>query len=191
MQFDAEYYERYYTDPETCAASSEEQARQVALIAAYLRYLDIPVDTILDVGCGLGHFLAACATHYPEANLTGVEVSEHLCAELGWTWGSVVDFESPPADLVICNDVLAYLEPEDCEVAIENLGNLTQTALFLHVLTEEDVEICDIERSDPNQYLRPAEWYRTRLAEHFVSVGAGLFLKLPLEYPLWQLERAQ
>lgn len=187
--FDALYYQRYYEDPDTRAASPEEQGAQVAFIASYLRYLQIEVATGLDIGCGTGAILHAFDEEFPDSVWLGIEFSEYLCATYGWCRGSVVDTETSPADLVICSDVLGYLNDQDCTRALSNLTRLSKQALYLSVLTREDLDICDQDITDMSQIIRPAEWYRAHLGEHFVSVGGGLFLRKPLQVPVWHMER--
>lgn len=189
-QFDQQYYERFYADVQTRAVSPIEQQRQADFISAYLRYLDVPVTRILDIGCGLGVLLAQLSQHFPGAQTIGVEYSDYLCAEYGWQRGSVVDFQDQHSDLVICNDVLGYLDKKDCRSALQNLATLTRHALYISVLTEEDMDICDTEHTDMQQNLRSHKWYKKHLAKHFVAVGGGLFLKKPLEFAVWQVERA-
>ena len=57
--FDASYYHRFYVDPRTRAATPGEVERHVDFVAAYLRHLQIPVRSILDIGCGVGVMAAA------------------------------------------------------------------------------------------------------------------------------------
>ena len=54
MSFDAAYYQRYYFDPRSAVTTRAQTARRARLIAACLRYLDLPVRRILDAGCGVG-----------------------------------------------------------------------------------------------------------------------------------------
>jgi len=189
-QFDQQYYERFYADVQTRAVSPLEQQQQADFISAYLRYLAVPVSRILDIGCGLGVLLAQLRQQFPSATATGVEFSNYLCDKYGWRHGSVVDFQEQPFDLVVCNDVLGYLNKKDCRRALQNLADLTRHALYVSVLTEEDLPICDTEHTDMQQKLRSDQWYKKHLANHFVAVGGGLFLKKPLEFAVWQMERA-
>ena len=189
-EFDKTYYDRFYANPRTRAVSPADARRQATFISGYLRYLEVPVRRILDIGCGLGHSLAALGEQYPSARTLGVEYSEYLCNRYDWVQGSVVDYTNThPFDLVVCNDVLAYLTDKECRVALTNLAGLTKSAAFLGIFTKEDWALCDQARTDHQQYLRSKQWYQRHLREHFVNVGGGIYLKKPLEYPVWTLDR--
>ena len=93
-------------------------------------------------------------------------------------------------DLVVCNDVLGYLDDEDAETALKRLSSYTVSALYLGVLTTEDLALCDSSRTDGNQITRPAAWYQDRLTDDFLNLGGGLFLKKTTDVTVWHLERA-
>ena len=188
-KFDQAYYARYYGDPDTRAVSPAEQTTQMHFIASYLRYLQIPIRSGVDIGCGMGQMLAACQQEFPDATWQGAEYSKYLCQKYGWLQGSVVDIKLKPVDLVICSDVLGYLNKNDCKRAIKNLARIAKQALYLTVLTSDDLEICDQDITDMSQKLRPAQWYKELLHKHFISVGGGLFLKAPLNVPVWKIEQ--
>ena len=103
----------------------------------------------------------------------------------------MVDFRaSKPFDLVVCKDTLQYLSPKNAEAAIENLAILCRGALYFNVLTHEDwEENCDQSRTDPDIYLRRANWYRNRLQRQFTNVGGGLFLSTRSPSMPWELEK--
>lgn len=186
--FDEAYYQRFYFDPDSQAVSSDEQQRLADFICSYLNHLEVTVSSIIDLGCGIGTLLNACATHYPQAQTTGVELSDYLCQRFGWHQSSVQEYRGKSADLVICSDVLGYLPNRQCTQALDNLTRLTGKVLYLAVLTKEDLAVCDKQRTDLNQHTRTARWYRDKLKPHFQPIGGGLFLKKPLKYPLWQME---
>ena len=186
--FDAAYYRRFYYNPATRASTPEYARRRARFIGAYLRFIDLPVKSVLDMGCGVGRVLRALGKEFPDARLTGVEYSEYLCNKHGWQQGSVVDWPGRTHDLVVCNDVLGYLDNRACDAAIQNLARLTRGALYLGALTREDRTIVDAERTDPDQHLRSLAWYRRRLRKHFTSIGGGLFLRKPLRVPMWALD---
>lgn len=187
-RFDADYYQRYYQDPATRAGTSASARRHAEFIGSYLKHVELPVQSVLDLGCGLGRLLRALGRQYPRAELRGVEYSEYLCRRYGWIEGSVVDFDGDPADLVVCVDVLSYLTDDDCAAALRNIARLANTAAVLGIVTAEDRAICDFQRTDRAQRLRPAAWYRRRLGRDFQSIGGGLYLRKPLAVNLWQLD---
>ena len=90
--FDRAYYERHYRDRSTRVGGLGAIMRLGGFVAAYLRYLEQPVATVVDFGCGLGHWQRVVRRHFPAARYTGVELSRYLCAQYGWTRGSVVDW---------------------------------------------------------------------------------------------------
>jgi predicted TPR repeat methyltransferase len=191
--FDAGYYRRFYIDPRTRVTTPAERARRVALIAAILRQLEVPVRRILDAGCGLGLMRPALQRAFPKARYVGLEVSEHLCQQRGWIQGSIAEFTArSPFDLVICSDVLQYLPAREAAAALANLARLCRGALYFHALTTEDWQRnADTRCSDGNVYFRNAEWHRRRLARGFRFVGFGVHVRRGLPVFQWQLERPE
>jgi SAM-dependent methyltransferase len=188
-RFDKAYYDRFYRNPDTRAVTPAAVRRQAQFIAAYLTHLEVPVRHILDIGCGTGGLLRALGKAMPKAKTRGVEYSSYLCEKYGWQQGSVVDVEAGSADLVVCNDVLGYLNDKDCALALKNLAHHAVSALYLGVLTREDLILCDPDRTDQAQAARPVAWYQRRLNPDFQAVGGGLFLRKPLDVTVWHLER--
>ena len=67
--------------------------------------------------------------HFPRARYTGLEVSEYLCRKHGWEQGSAATFRSGrPFDLVVCYDVLQYLQTREAAAALRNLALLCRGA---------------------------------------------------------------
>lgn len=192
-KFDEAYYKRFYFDKKTKVVDPQHVERLGAFICAYLRYLRVPVRRVLDVGCGIGLWKDIVERHFPGASYHGVELSEYLCGRYGWERGSVVDYEArSPFDFVICQGVLPYLNPADLKRALQNLGRLSQGALYLEAVTHEDFErdIVDEDLTDPNLYRHRASVYRRGLAQNFREVGGGLWLSRQTEVPLYSLELA-
>jgi SAM-dependent methyltransferase len=190
-RFDSAYYRRFYLTPATRAMSREEAVRRGNLIAAAVAHLEIPVKRILDLGCGLGWFRKPLLKGFHNATYTGVEYSEYLCEQYGWTQGSVVDFRGRGQyDLLTCCDVLQYLDDRSATKALSNLARLCRGALYLHVPTTEDfAERMDPQGTDTKVHLRSGDWYRKRLAKHFQHVGFGIYVKDDVPVGRWELER--
>ena len=193
FNFDAAYYQRFYLDPRTRVAEPVDIEIQARFLCSYLDYLKIHVRWILDLGCGLGRLREPLLARFPRARYTGVEVSAHLCAELGWVHDSVVRFRSRRRfDLVICQDVLQYLDDTEAEQALENLARHCRGALYFGALTHEDwEENCDQARTDRNGYRREGAWYRRRLAPGFVCAGGGVFVARRAGIVMFELDRAE
>ena len=176
-KFDAPYYRQFYLDPLTRAMSPEDFDKLGNFVCGYLLYLEQPVTKVLDMGCGLGLWQTVLERHFPHAKYVGVEISDYVCEQYGWYKGSVVDWKARTTfDLVICSDVVQYLNDGEAEAAIENLSRLCDGVLYFAALTERDwQENCDQERTDPDGYLRSGTWYRVRLGRYFNNLGGGLF----------------
>ena len=189
-RFDKRYYDRYYRSARTRVASERDVAVLGAFVCAYLAHLRIPVRRVLDAGCGLGRWRKVIAAHLPRASYHGIEVSEYLCRELGWTHASIADYRPRGRfDLVVCQGVLQYLSQREAQAAIANLGRICRGALYLEVLTAEDWrESCDRRATDGRVNLRPARWYRRQLARDFHACGGGVFLHRDAGAVLYALE---
>lgn len=191
-KFDQKYYQRYYYNRHTRVTERQQAERLARLVCAFMAYHNVPVKRVLDLGCGLGYWEPVILKHYAGAKWTGVEISEYLCAQLGWVNGSIVDYRPRGRfDLVVCQDVLQYLNPTEAQVAIDRLGQWCRGVLYFDALTQEDWDNnVDQSRTDGDVFLRRAAWYRSRLTEQFISVGAGLHLHRDADTVLFELEKA-
>jgi SAM-dependent methyltransferase len=196
-RFDADYYRRFYGDARSRVADLAAVRRLAAFVAGYLRYLQVPVRSILDVGCGVGHWRQAAAECWPRARYHGVEHSAHMCERHGWTQGSIVDLDARAAtgrsrfDLVVCQGVLQYLDDREAARAITNLAKWCKGALYLEALTARDWQRnCDRSRTDGDVHLRSGEWYQRRLSRRFIACGGGVFCSKDAGVTLFELEGA-
>jgi len=191
-RFGAEYFERFYFNSATRVTDSREMGRRARLIAAVLAHAAVPVRSILDAGCGIGLLRGAFAGVLPRARYTGLDASEYLCARYGWRQGSIAAYRPrAPADLLICYDVLQYLDDREAARSIANFKRLTRAALYVSALTRQDWrENCDRARTDRGVHLRPGEWYRRRLRRDFRYLGFGIWLRKGTSAILWDLERS-
>jgi len=190
MRFDREYYKRFYFDPRTAVTSRQEMRARARLIAAYTAYVGLPVRRVLDAGCGIGLMRSPLLRQLPRAEYTGLEASEYLCARYGWEHGTLESYRpAAPFDLVICYDVLQYLDEPSATRALANLGRLCRGVLYFSALTRRDWrENCDRSRTDASVHLRTATWYRQRLRRNFREAGAGFWLRRGAPLTVWELE---
>ncbi|HWG69996.1 MAG TPA: class I SAM-dependent methyltransferase [Steroidobacteraceae bacterium] len=190
-RFDSDYFRKYYFDVTTRVTTAAQMRGRARLIAAVLHHAGIPVRRILDAGCGTGLLRTAFAAAIPRARYQGLEASDFLCSRYGWTKGSVVDFTPRRAsELVVCYDVLQYLDDRAAARAIANLAKLTSAAVYISALTRQDWrDNCDRSRTDGSVHLRTGEWYRRRLRRRFNYLGLGIWLRKDVTAILWELER--
>ena len=191
-RFGRAYYQRFYRNAHSSVTSQAEMTARANLIAAYVKHIDCPVGSILDAGCGLGLMRTALLRALPGATYVGLEYSEYLCEKYGWLNGSIADYRPrQPFDLVVCYDVLQYLDDASATKAMRNFANLCRGVLFFSALTRRDWrENADQRRTDPAVTMRTAEWYRSRLRRHFRQIGAGFWIRRGAPLVTWELESA-
>lgn len=177
-RFDERYFERFYYSKRTRAVAPLEYLARARLLGAYAALHDLKIKRILDLGAGAGYFLRALDAVFPGAHTVGVEVSDYACARYGWRKSSITEFhDARPYDLVVCHDVIQYLDNKDAARALQNIASLSRGMLFFMALTREDWEQnCDQSRTDSAVFKRPARWYRERLKPDFQRVGSGVYL---------------
>jgi 2-polyprenyl-3-methyl-5-hydroxy-6-metoxy-1,4-benzoquinol methylase len=160
------------------------------LIAAMTEHAGLPVRRILEAGCGTGLLRGALRRLLPRAQYVGLETSEYLCRRYGWEQGRIESFSArAPFDLVICYDVLQYLDAPAAQQALKNFASLCRGVLYFSALTRHDLEYnADPERTDTNVHLRSAHWYRSRLRSKFREAGLGFWLRRGAPLTLWELE---
>ena len=189
-QFGPDYYRRYYFNPRTAVASRGEEAARARLIASVAAHLAAPVRRILDAGCGTGLLRSALRRLLPRAEYVALESSEFLCRRYGWVYGRIEEYRArAPFDLVICYDVLQYLDGAAAARALANFARLSRGVLYFSALTRLDyARNCDRARTDRDVHLRSGDWYRTRLARHFHAAGLGFWVRRGAPLTLWELE---
>jgi SAM-dependent methyltransferase len=191
MKFDAEFYRRYYRDPATRVSTGAEQARLAAFACAAAAYLGFRVRRVLDAGCGLGLMRETVQQFFPRAGYVGLEASAYLARRYGWVHAGLEDYRPPaPFDLILCHDVLQYLDDRAAGRAVANLARMSRGLVYLSALTLEDWrKTADRSRSDGGVHLRPADWYRRRLRRHFRPLGTGLLVRRGYAPVLWEMEQ--
>jgi hypothetical protein len=190
MSFDQAYYKRYYYDASTAVTTRREMEVRARLIASLTEHVGVPPRHILDAGAGVGMLRSSLKRLLPKAEYVCLETSEYLCQRYGWEHGRIEDYRSDvPFDLLICYDVLQYLDAASASRALVNFGRLCCGVLYFSALTKVDWDWnCDPERTDAAVHLRSALWYRRRLHRNFREIGAGFWLRRGAHAFTWELE---
>lgn len=188
--FDADYYRRYYEDPTTRIYDRARHAHLIEGVVGLLGWFGWPLQSVLDVGAGVGWWRDWLAKHRKQVRYVGTELEaatckryRHLQADIR-TWRSKERF-----DLVVCHGVLPYVEDAALEGAIENLAAMCEGFLYLEAITRGDVAgNVDLELTDTRVFRRTAATYRRLLGPHFRQVGAGLWVKRDAPVVFYELE---
>lgn len=184
-QYDAAYFQRWYRDPalkDAAIGGPARLARKVALAVATAEYhLERPLRTVLDVGCGEGAWRAPLLKLRPKLAYLGFDASEYAIGRYGARRNLHLarfgDFAllrpCAPVDLLVCSDVLHYLDAGELDRGLPGLAELCGGVAFLETFTRED----GIDGDTDGFRRRPARFYRERLAAHgFTALGSHLWL---------------
>lgn len=196
-RYDRSYFDRWYRDPKTRVKSSAAIRRKAALAVSVAEYyLERPVRTVLDVGCGEGNWLPALRSLCKGIRYTGVDASNYAVDRYGksrhiriGTFDTLEEIGlADDYDLIVCSDTLFYLPLEELKSGIASLAARTAGVAFLELYTGEDSLIGDF----PKDGLQSADFYRRLLKKHgFLSVGSHCYLGPDMADRAMQLEAAR
>ena len=180
--YDRAYFERWYRRPASRLEAPAELRRRVTMAVAIAeRYLGRAVRSALDVGCGEGRWRAELRRLRPRLRYVGVEPSDYAVERFGRRRGIVrADFGDlaqldlgGPFDLVVCADVLHYLDDEELDRGLPALVAATGGAAYLEVLTAAE----EVEGDTRGMILRAPERYEARFARAgLTGVGGHVWL---------------
>jgi SAM-dependent methyltransferase len=192
-QYDRAYFDRWYREQGFGSRAVVERKVQYALAATeYL--IGRRVRRVLDVGCGEGAWQPVLRRLRPAATYVGVDPSEYAIDRFGarrnLRLGGVGDLDAldlgGPFDLIVCVDVLAYVDNRDARQGLAAIGRLLEGAAFIEVFAAGD----DFEGDLVGYHRRASAVYERWLAESELHrVGPNLFVGTALWTWLSHFER--
>ena len=178
--YDRAYFDRWYR--RGGIGGPQRLMRKVALAVATAEYhLERPLKSVLDIGCGEGAWRVPLLKLRPKARYIGFDSSEYAVARHGARrnlhLARFADFEhlrpGPPADLVVCADVLHYLPAREIDRGLPGLAELCGGVAFLEAFAREDAA----EGDEDGFVARPGSFYRRRFeAAGFRALGSHCWL---------------
>jgi SAM-dependent methyltransferase len=175
--YDRSYFDRWYRDPAQAVILGSHLSRRVRLAVAAAEYvLEREIESVLDVGCGEAPWRTILKKLRPHARYVGIDPSPYVVQRYGKTrnivLGGVGDLGTsavsrallgvgvrPPFDLIVCSDVLHYVDTKDLGRGLRAIGRWVGGGMaFLEFFTKDDQTEGDTEEFKP----RPAATY-TRL----------------------------
>jgi SAM-dependent methyltransferase len=181
-QYDRAYFEKWYRDPRHRVTSPAALARKVRMVVGIAEYfLRRELRSVLDVGCGEAPWSIHLRNFRRNATYLGLDPSSYVVERYGRSrnlqtagFDEVGRFASSgPFDLVVCSDVLHYVDEEELERGLGDLATMTAGVAFLEVLVDEDHPTGDLS----GWHRRSAAWYTKRFrAAGFVPCGLQCYL---------------
>jgi len=192
--YDADYFKRWYQADQ--AGGAARLARKVALaVASAEYYLERPIRSVLDIGCGEGAWRAPLLKLRPRVQYLGFDSSAYAIQRYGRSrnlhMAKVGDFAwlrpCAPVDLLVCSDVMHYVPSRELRPALEGFAELTGGVAFLEAFSAED----EFDGDHEGFQARPARWYGSGLKNAgFTALGSHCWLSPALAGHAAALERA-
>jgi SAM-dependent methyltransferase len=193
--YDAAYFEKWYRSSRNRVHSHDEVRRKIVLAVATAEYfLQRRIESVLDVGCGEGAWLTHLRPLRPRISYTGLDSSEYAIRRFGkkrnigfGTFGTLGKAGLRKRyDLVVCSDVLHYLDDDEVRKGLPQLVRLTGGVAYIEVLTKEDSIVGDLEGLTQ----RPARWYKKTFQQAgLAQVGPYLWLGTGLQEDAGPMEQ--
>ncbi len=126
--------------------------------------------TVLDLGCGLGHYGYAMTTMYEDIEYLGIEKSmwakNNSYKELDIRQGQIQipqSYIKEEYNLVLCIDILEHLKEEDLEKSLVNIKNYGKNFIFsIPFLGDPNLE------ADPTHIIKKTKkWWVDKLSKYF------------------------
>jgi SAM-dependent methyltransferase len=159
-QYDRAYFDKWYR--RVRVHGTGEMQRKVAMAVGVCEYfLRRRIRNVLDVGCGEGAWFPHLRTLRPRVSYMGLDPSDYAVERFGQARnirkGSFAGLNVDRRfDLVICSDVLHYLNERDIRGGLPALVRATGGIAYVEVVTSEEDIVGDLEEL----IRRPSSWYR-------------------------------
>lgn len=163
--YDRNYFERWYRHPRHRVSTREALTRKVRMAVSITEFLiNRPIRTVLDVGCGEAPWYPILRRMRPGVRYVGVDSSEYAIERYGnsrnirhGTLGTLGTMKSlRVSDLVVCADVLQYVDNSEAERGLRAIHRLVGGAAYIEAFATEDAMAGD----HVNWHERTAVQYR-------------------------------
>jgi SAM-dependent methyltransferase len=162
--YDRAYFERWYRHPDDRVSTRDSLDRKVRMALSVTEFLiGRQIRSVLDVGCGEAPWQPVLKRLRPEAYYVGVDSSDYAIERFGTsrnivrgTLGklSTLGFDRG-IDLIVCADVLQYIETPDVERGLRTIRRLVGGVAYIEAFTTEDAMEGD-----------HADWHERSAAEY-------------------------
>ena len=145
--YDRAYFDRWYRGSRLALFHLGMLPRRVQLAVAAAEYLlERPIRTVLDVGCGEGRWRPLLLEARPAVRYIGVDSSAYVVRRFGrrrdirlGRFGELGRLGLRGRfDLIVCSDVLHYVELEEARRGLKAIARLLGGLAFIELFTVED-----------------------------------------------------
>jgi len=145
--YDRDYFERWYRDPDDRVSTRDSLERKARMAIAVTEFLiGRRVRTILDVGCGEAPWCPIVRRLRPNASYIGIDSSDYVLEQFGsernirrGTLGELGKMRlRRDVDLIVCADVLQYVETPELERGLRAIRRLLGGVAYIESFTTED-----------------------------------------------------
>ncbi|HKB78411.1 MAG TPA: class I SAM-dependent methyltransferase [Thermoanaerobaculia bacterium] len=179
--FDRAYFDRWYRGRRPVISEGTLRRSVSAAVSLTEYFLRRPLRNAIDVGCGEAPWSAHLQALRPGIRYAGFDPSDYAVEQFGasrnvrqGSFGGLGELGIRERfDLLICADVLHYLDEEEIRRGLPVAARLIRGAAFFEVMTAED----DVIGDTLGLRRRPAQWYRDLFtAAGLTQVGPYLWI---------------
>jgi len=193
--YDRRYFDKWYRDPRHRVNSPAEFRRKVAMVLAVAEYyLQRPVRTVLDVGCGEGNWQVELRRLRPGVRYLGIDPSRYAIVRFGrrrnLRLGNFGDLSAQPLaaayDLVLGSNALYYVDDAQLEAGLRELVPRLAGVAFLEAYASDE----ELEGDTGAMFPRSAAFYRRLFRRHRLrSCGPHCYVGPVFESGVTDFER--
>jgi SAM-dependent methyltransferase len=179
-RFDRAYFDRWYRGAQRITSDTEVRRKVTMAVTVAEYFLRRSLGNVLDVGCGETPWRTHLKALRPGASYRGIDPSPYIAQKFRVQQASFGDLQSlrikERFDLVVCADVLHYLDEAEIRRGLRALLPLARGVVFFEVLAAEDDIVGDVE----DMIRRPAKWYRDLFTAAGLTAAAPYIWLAPL-----------
>jgi SAM-dependent methyltransferase len=195
-EYDRAYFDRWYRSDRAVVRPAATARKARLALAAAEHMLGCEVRSVLDIGCGEAPWRAILKRARPRLHYIGVDSSSYVVRRYGrrrnivhGRFGTLDRLGlRGPFDLVVCSDMLQYIETAELRAGLRQIRTLLGGLAWLEAFSSEDDMVGDAE----HWIHRPAaSWRREFRRAGLVRCGLHCYLPDSLRASANALELAE
>src|SRR5215217_5380674 len=145
--YDRSYFDHFYRHPRERVITSDGLERKVRMAVSITEYqLGRRIRSVLDIGCGEAPWFPVLRRMRRDVRYIGVDSSDYVLERFGkarnirrGTLGELGAMRLPrDVDLIVCADVLQYVDTRDAERGLRTIRALLGGVAYIEAFTTED-----------------------------------------------------